>query len=927
MLAGWLRRKGGKWGGRAAGVVGVALISFGLLPVGAVAPAGALRRGSGPNLGEPNTWAATSPMSVARAGHTATLLADGRVLVAGGGTKTAELYDPSRSVWSTTGSMSVARTGATATLLADGTVLVAGGCCKGGFGLASAELYNPSTGKWSPTGSLTVPRVGHTATRLANGEVLVAGGACEFGCSNASFFSNLASAELYNPTTGKWTAARTMHVGREFHTATLLPDGQVLVAGGFSGCDDSFCYSVADAELYDPATATWSTAHSMHVPREQQVASLLPDGRVLVAGGLDQGGFGSGHIWTSAEIYDPSHATWTTVASMATPHIGGTATLVRGGWVLVTGGGTNTAELYQPAANVWVPPGAMNSSRTKLTATLLRDGRVLVAGGNGGDGRPQATAELYLTGRGPLVGVRPVSLSFGTHLVGTRTVMASYTVTNYGTAAVQAGGVIIAGADPGDFAATTTCTQGAVAPGGSCSVTAWFVPGGTGPRSATVAIDDNAPGSPHGDLASGYGSGPGAFAPTGAMSAARDNATATLLDNGKVLIAGGGLDPTTELSSAELFDPTTGTLQPTGALPAPRASAAAIRLQNGKVLVTGGISTNFTRLASAELYDPATGVWKPTGSMSASGDALTATALPNGRVLVSGLSSGPGAAVYNPTSGTWADTGPMTAAHSLAAAVLLDDGKVMVAGGGSSATDLYDPAANAWTATGSLNVARTRETLTVLTNGKVLAAGGNPPSCCSAPLASAELYDPTSGSWSLTGSMSTGRVGHTASLLPDGRVLVAGGCTSFCNPNIVASTEIFDPVYDYWEAGPTMVAPRESHTATTLADGDILMAGGDSTDCCTATSSTEVLTNTDLVANPSSGPTGTGVTLTGSGFFAGETISVRFAGGGLLATTTTGHDGTFVVMVTIPAASPGPHQLTAGGHTSGAFAAATFAVT
>jgi N-acetylneuraminic acid mutarotase len=866
-------------------------------------------------------------MSVARAGHTATLLADGRVLVAGGGTKSAELYDPSKGAWSTTGSMSVARTGATATLLSDGMVLVAGGCCNGGLGLASAELYDPGTGKWSSTGGLKVPRVGHTATLLADGEVLVTGGACEFGCSNASFFSNLASAELYNPATGKWSLTGSMHVGREFHTATLLSAGMVLVAGGFSGCDDSFCSSVAEAELYDAATGTWSTTRSMHVAREQQLASLLPDGRVLVAGGLDQGGFGSGHIWTSAEIYDPSGATWTTVASMASPHLGGTATLVAGGWVLVAGGGTNTAELYQPRPNVWVPPGAMSSSRTQLTATRLRDGRVLVTGGNGGDGRPQATAELYLTGRGPLVGVRPASLSFGSHLVGTRTALTSFRVTNYGTAALQTVGVVITGADPGDFVATTTCAQALVAPGGSCSVSARFAPGATGPRSATIAIDDNSPGSPHGDLASGYGSGPGAFAPSGTMNAARDNATATLLGNGKVLIAGGGPDPTTQLSSAELYDPTTFTLTPTGALHSPRTSASAVRLQTGKVLIAGGISTNFVRLATAELYDPATGTWTPTGSMPSSGDSLTATSLGDGRVLVTGLSSGPGAAVYNPASGAWTDTGPMTAAHSLGAAVLLGDGKVLVAGGGTTAAELYDPPANTWTATGSLNVGRTRETLTALPNGKVLAVGGNPASCCSAPLASAELYDPTSGSWRLTGSMSTGRFGHTASLLPDGRVLVAGGCTSFCNPNIVATTEIFDPTYAYWQAGPTMTVPRENHTATVLADGDLLVTGGDSIDCCTATSSTEILTNANLVVSPASGPSGTRVTVSGSGFFADETVAVRFAGGGRLAMTVTANDGTFVVKVTIPTAAPGHHQLTADGHTSAAFAAASFLVT
>jgi hypothetical protein len=163
------------------------------------------------------------------------MLADGEVLIAGGGTSSAELYDPSSGTFSLTASMSVSRTDATATLLRDGDVLVAGGL-DGNRQLGTAELYDPRSGAWSLTGSMAVARSGQTATLLADGDVLVAGGGCNgsaYGCNSGSFLGNLRSAELYDPSTGTWSGTGPMHEGRQNQTATLLSDGDVLVAGGF----------------------------------------------------------------------------------------------------------------------------------------------------------------------------------------------------------------------------------------------------------------------------------------------------------------------------------------------------------------------------------------------------------------------------------------------------------------------------------------------------------------------------------------------------------------------------------------------------------------------------------------------------------------------------------------------------------------------
>ena len=314
-----------------------------------------------------------------------------------------------------TGSLNTARFGHTATLLPNGKVLVVGGAEDANNGLASAEMYDPATGKWTETGGMNEARCYHTATLLPNGKVLVTGGIKFLG----HFLDRaLASAELYDPATGKWTDSGALTTERMNHTATLLPNGKVLVAGG-SIYDGNIC-TVSTAELYDATTGKWTETGEMITARAGHPATLLPDGKVLAIGGKNS--LATVDSLASTEAYDPATARWTeTEAMFFTGRCDHTATLLPNGKVLVAGGwygaGHNTflAELYDPTAGKWEHAGALNSPRSSHTATVLPDGKVLIVGGAPSRKDRVSGAELYDSAGGKWIATAAMSVERMNH--------------------------------------------------------------------------------------------------------------------------------------------------------------------------------------------------------------------------------------------------------------------------------------------------------------------------------------------------------------------------------------------------------------------------------------------------------------------------------------------------------------------------------
>ena len=321
-----------------------------------------------------------------RSGHTATLLPDGKVLIAGGMRRnrdfygSAELYDPATAKFERTGDMNQRRVGQIAVLLRSGKVLIAGGWVGDG-GTDSAELYDPSTGKFTAIAKMNSRRGRPSATLLDDGDVLIAGGEQR---DNES----LSSAEIFHVKTLSFQPTGSLHHARVAHTATLLNDGRVLIAGGYS---DSVSSS---AEIYDPKTGSFTETGSLSTARCKHTAGLLPDGRVMIAGGSDNRGW-NGNL-SSTEIYDPKSGKFTSGPPLNDSRfkLPDEAVRLADGRLLVAGGSKHV-ELFDPASGKFlVASGEMADARHYMSETRLKDGSVLLAGGY--PNNPEATSRAWI---------------------------------------------------------------------------------------------------------------------------------------------------------------------------------------------------------------------------------------------------------------------------------------------------------------------------------------------------------------------------------------------------------------------------------------------------------------------------------------------------------------------------------------------------
>jgi Kelch motif len=445
-----------------------------------------------------------------RSQHTATLLNNGNVLIAGGVTlsattpatsvslASAELYDATTLAFAATGNMTVARYAHTATLLSNGKVLIAGGVDANGTAEASAELYDPSSGAFTATGSMTVARSAHTAALLSNGKVLISGGVDSSGNTEGT-------AELYDPASGIFAATGGMTTPRYSHTATVLGNGKVLIAGG----ENSVSTQLASAEVYDPSTGVFTATGNMTNPRYSHTATLLNTGKVLVAGGWGVSTMGAcqeSPVWDTAELYDPAAGTFTPTGSMFAHRYLHTATTLSNNLVLLAAGDMgptfnpdcgieypptlSEADLYDPVAGTFTQTASLISPLESHTATLLNDGTVLIAGGTFFfDGNPAPSAELF---EAAFATWGPPFVTFASQAVGTPSGI-GYPVTilnSQGSSALNITQVAINGTNPSDFTQTNNCL-GSVAVGATCSINVMFTPGALGIRTGNVVVVNN----------------------------------------------------------------------------------------------------------------------------------------------------------------------------------------------------------------------------------------------------------------------------------------------------------------------------------------------------------------------------------------------------------------------------------------------------
>lgn len=596
------------------------------------------------------------------------------------------------------------------------------------------------------------------------------------------------------------------------------------------------CLNGALPSKVQAATAAWASLGAMTGARYSHTTTLLLDGKVLVAGGKDNVG-----ALRTTNVYDPIMNVWGTAGDMIGVRYAHSASLLQSGKVLVVGGRNDTealvtTELYNPVTNSWTAGTALDSARSDHTATMLSNGTVLVIGGKNSAGEALNNVVLYTpaaSGPGAWIPKKNLTtaryahtatlLSDGRVLVvgGKNTAGDSLTdVTIYDPATNTWADDALDLTDARADHTTVSLRTGKVLVMGGESKELVSEVSTIVYRNTSVLYDPAA----------------NTWTSTAVpMNAARSKHTATLTPLGNVLVVG-GLNDVAILAGAEIYDPLTDAWSDAGNMSSGRQLHGAVLLPFGDVLVLGG-NNGTDPLNTVDLFRPAvTGTWTPVlDSMGQIRYSQQATILLDGRVLITGGQSSSdildNADIYDPVTGKWVD-----GVHSMLSArightmTLLPDGRVLVVGGQTVGTgvflasaEIYDPKTNTWTPTNSMNVARVQHTATLLPDGRVLVVGGYDKYIAHD---TTEVYNPATGVWQNGGNIDPARFGHTATLMADDRVLIVGGQNYF---GYVAQTQLYIPSesgYSWWKTSKENLTLREGHASILLPNGMVLVAGG-----------------------------------------------------------------------------------------------------
>lgn len=866
-----------------------------LLPSGKVLIAGGNTPGGIYNTAEiydpsSNTWSSTGNLITGRQTHTATLLASGKVLIAGGdnGVSTiyssAELYDPASGTWENTGSLATARNQHTITMLANGKTLLVGG--RHNYGttlyLKRVELYNSFIPVASGKEGLLTTQTGTFADANGNATVTLSASRGVITQNNSAGTWTWTDTGIDGPfasyvtVTATDSSSASASVSFIFSVVNNWPSVSINApAAAIRGTPVNLTFSATDTGSLDQmAGFTWSLEYG---DAAETVVAGTPSPLTrthtfntafnysIRAQVWDRDGETSLVVTKTINIVDGNAPTISDVADQSTNE----DTEIQG--VPITIGDVETAA------------GSLNLSATSSNKVLVPDNRIYFSGSG-------ASRTARVVPASNEFGTTTITLTVtdGSGLTGSDTFVLVVNPVNdvptfikgenklhfFGANPLQSFEGWATGVSDGDDGITQSLTfNTSILSGGalfsvmpkvsSTGTLSYTLSGAIG--TATVGItltDDATAGSP------ALTTAPQTFTittaanntptvalghpilPAGSLATARDDHTATLLPNTKVLVAGGGNAATGFLRSAELYDTATGAWTATGNMVFGRSGHTATLLINGKVLVAGGSRNGFT-LNSAELFDPVLGTWVVTGNLATARGYHTATLLPNGKVLVAGgaaTSFLSGAELYDPDTGAWTATGSLATARVDHSETLLSNGKVLIAGGYSDgvialrSAEIYDPISGSWTATGSLSTDRGTHTATLLSNGKVLVAGGFDPT--GGVRSSSETYNQATGTWEATRNLAFGRVAHSASILSSGKVLMVGG---YGIGGDLKSAELYDPASVTMTMAGNITTARDSHTATVLSNGKVLIVGGlDNNDMSLA--SAELYTPLDSLA-------------------------------------------------------------------------------